>query len=70
MDVYVLSGYRKSTAYTVDYLVTQGEILTVPIYNTTWVVAVPKTNSTANRIKFNSYIYREIPTETEDMKVR
>eukprot|EP00347_Sterkiella_histriomuscorum_P005817 403355158 len=70
MDVYVLSGYKKSTAYTVDYLVLQNETISVPIYNTTWVVAVPKTNSTANRIKFKSYIFREVPTESEDMNVR
>lgn len=48
----------------------QGETLIVPIYNTTWVIAVPKTNSTANRIKFDSYVFREVPIEKEDIKVR
>ena len=60
MDVMVISGYKRSTAYTVGLNVTTGTIISVPIYNTTWVIAVPRNNLTNNRIKFKTYVFREV----------
>lgn len=70
MDITVISGYKRSTAYTVALGVTTGTIITVPIYNTTWIIAVPKANQVNTRIKFKTYVFREVPIEKEDMAVR
>jgi hypothetical protein len=44
MDIYVLSGYTKAKAYTVASKFPQNTTVYVPIYNTTWIIAVPKVN--------------------------
>jgi len=44
MDIYVISGYNRIKAYTVASKFSQNTTVYVPIYNKTWILAVPKVN--------------------------
>jgi hypothetical protein len=44
MDIYVISGYNRIKAYTVASKFPQNTTVYVPIYNNTWILAVPKIN--------------------------
>ncbi|CDW72500.1 UNKNOWN [Stylonychia lemnae] len=70
MDVYVLSGYNREKAYTVAAKFVSNTTIYAPIYNKTWVLAVPKVNQTNTRVKFRSTILREVFFETENFEVR
>ena len=42
IEVIILSGYNKETAHTIDVEIEQGFEVDFPIFNKTWIIAVPK----------------------------
>ena len=70
MKVIIISGYNKETTHTIDHEVEQGSEIDFPIFNKTWIIAVPKEGHNYTRLKFDVFIERNLPIWHENYRVR
>lgn len=70
MDIKIISGYEKSDSYTYLDEVEQGKEINYPIYNKTWILAIPRQGQNYTRFKFEVYIERNTPIWQENYTIR
>ena len=66
----IVSGYTPTTLYTSYPSVQSGDLIHLPLYNTSYIVALPLANATYTSINFHAFIQREIPIWEENMRLR
>lgn len=70
MDIKVISGFQRSDGYTYSESIEQGKEISFSIYNTTWIMAIPKPGQNYTRFKFEVYIERNVAIWSENYIVR